>query len=141
MVIKALLTVKYKDIKSMAHNFSHSFLGWENYVDGDYVVEDLKMMARGSAEGKVSIYWLPHDVPAPAGSTPRLLKSIDYYRQRPCGHARNHGIDLDRIMQFRTDVVRLPDHQLKAEAHVCATSAAPNTNAASRFRQRAPRKC
>jgi hypothetical protein len=38
----------YKRLKSLAHNVGHSFLSLMNYVDDDYVVEDLFQHARNA---------------------------------------------------------------------------------------------
>ena len=38
--------VKYKHIPAMTHNFTHSFMSAENYVDGGYVFEELSQLAR-----------------------------------------------------------------------------------------------
>ena len=38
--------MKYKLIKSMAHNWTHSFMSNMNYVDNGYVFEDMYQLAR-----------------------------------------------------------------------------------------------
>ena len=37
--------MKIKDIGSMAHNWTHSFMSAMNHVDGDYVFEDMFALA------------------------------------------------------------------------------------------------
>ena len=41
-----LSRMKYKVLKSIAHNFSHSFVGYTNYFDDGHVVDDLVQLAR-----------------------------------------------------------------------------------------------
>ncbi len=110
--------MKYKDIKPMAHNFSHSFLSYENYVDGDYVVEDIKKLVRVSENGKVSICWIPQTSPTPHQATSRLLKAIGLYQRWLPKHVESHGIDIACILEFRIEIARLPSHQLTAQAFV-----------------------
>lgn len=38
--------MKYRILKSVAHNFSHSFVSYMNYFDDDYVIEDLLQIVR-----------------------------------------------------------------------------------------------
>lgn len=46
--------MKYKVLKSIAHNLSHSFVSYTNYFDDGYVVDDLLLLARSA---KKSYYW------------------------------------------------------------------------------------
>ena len=48
--------MKYKHIAGAIHNFGHSFTSLMNYVDGDYVIDEL---AKIHAEGKdIEVDWL-----------------------------------------------------------------------------------
>lgn len=47
--------MKYKLIRSMAHNWSHSFMSEMNYVDGAFVYEDVYKLARERRGEKVII--------------------------------------------------------------------------------------
>ncbi|MEP6819663.1 MAG: hypothetical protein ABJA18_09025 [bacterium] len=67
--------MKYRDLKSIAHNFSHSFVSLMNYVDDGYVIDDLLQVARDANGERVSIQWIP-DAPPPSFLPPRVLKSI-----------------------------------------------------------------
>jgi hypothetical protein len=51
--------MKYKLIKSFAHNFTHSFSSYENYVDDHYIVDDLKKIVRVGEKNIISVYWIP----------------------------------------------------------------------------------
>ncbi len=110
--------MKYKDIKSMAHNFSHSFLSYENYVDGEYVVEDLKRLAREANGETVAIHWVPETLPNPDKFTKRTKTSISYYRAWLPKHANSHGVELEHIREFRTELFMKSSHQMCAQAYV-----------------------
>ena len=49
--------MKYRILKSVAHNFSQSFVSYMNYFDDDYVIEDLLRIVRNAEGGRVSICW------------------------------------------------------------------------------------
>ena len=57
---------------------SHSYVSFENYVDGEFVFKELKAMAQKANGKKVSIYWLyPENKVVPLFSE-RVSKSIEY---------------------------------------------------------------
>ena len=73
--------MKLKNIKSLSHNLSHSFLSFENYVDGEFVFKELRELAVKANGGKVSIYWLyPENKVVPLFNH-RITKSIEYYKE------------------------------------------------------------
>jgi len=47
--------MKYKLVRSMAHNWSHSFMSGMNYLDGGFVFENVYQMARERRGAKVTI--------------------------------------------------------------------------------------
>lgn len=107
--------MKYRILKSVAHNFSHSFMSYENYFDEDYVVEDLLRIVRNT--GRVSICWIPDSEP-PAGLTARILKSIAHYKSWLPKHVANAGADLAAIREFRTEIFLKRNNQIAAEGHL-----------------------
>jgi hypothetical protein len=109
--------VKYKAIKSMAHNFSHSFVSYQNYVDDGYVIDDLLQLVREADGGRVTIRWIPEGDPH-AGLPERVRKSIALYRAWLPGHLRNHGVDRNALREFRTEICLRPSKQVSAEAYV-----------------------
>ncbi|MCL1045775.1 hypothetical protein L2737_10610 [Shewanella electrodiphila] len=45
--------MKFKNIAAFAHNFTHSYVSFENYVDGEFVFKDLKALAYESDDNLV----------------------------------------------------------------------------------------
>jgi len=109
--------MKYRILKSVAHNFSHSFVSYMNYFDDDYVIEDLLRIVRNAESGRVSICWLPDSQP-PAGLTPRILKSIAHYKAWLPSHIANAGADLAAIREFKPEIFLKPNKQIAVEAHL-----------------------
>jgi hypothetical protein len=109
--------MKYKALKSVAHNFSHSFVSSMNYVDGDHVIDDLRHLARKAGGGRIRINWLP-DSPPPPHLTPRVLKSIGYYKAWLPDFLRKSGASVAAIREMRTDIYLRRDHRIAVEAYL-----------------------
>ncbi|GLO63460.1 hypothetical protein MACH09_39680 [Vibrio sp. MACH09] len=108
--------MKYKLIKAMAHNFTHSFIGGCNYVDGAFVFEDLYTLARLQPEKKLRISWLPQRTEELFRLTPRVRKSLSYYRDWLPRHAASHNIELEHLVEFYTEVYMARNHQIYVKA-------------------------
>jgi|SRR5215213_2454112 len=109
--------MKYRILKSIAHNFSHSFVSYMNYVDDGYVVGDLCQLARQANGERISIYWLPdtrYQPPLPS----RVLKSIDNRKAWLPQFVENSGADIAAIRAFRTDIFLNPKKQIAVEAYL-----------------------
>lgn len=73
--------MKLKNVKSLSHNLSHSFVSFENYVNGEFVFKELREMALEANGDKLSIYWLcPDDTEVPLFSE-RVTNSIENYKR------------------------------------------------------------
>jgi hypothetical protein len=95
--------LKYKILKSIAHNFSHSFVSFNNYVDGGFVLDDLRQIVRSADGERVSIVWIPEQR-ADNNLGSRVLKSIEYYKAGLEELIRDSGADIKAIREFRTDL-------------------------------------
>jgi hypothetical protein len=107
--------MKYRLLKSIAHNFTHSFVSYMNYVDDGYVIDDLLDVARTGKQ--ISIQWLPDsrpDMTLPA----RVLTSIARRKAWLPSHVRTSGADINAIREFRTEIFLKPNHQVAVEAHL-----------------------
>jgi len=95
--------MKYKLIRSMAHNWSHSFMSAMNYVDGAFVCEDVYSLARKQRGEKVIINWIP--AAEDLQTLPlRVQQSALAYRAGLAEHFRRHRVDASAIKMFRTEV-------------------------------------
>ncbi|MFS1419339.1 hypothetical protein BCU26_003540 [Vibrio splendidus] len=108
--------MKYKLIKSMAHNFTHSFVGGCNYVDGAFIFEDLYTLARLNKGKPVQLSWVPVRTEEFFRLTPRIKKSIGYYREWLPKHAVSHNVSLDRLKEFYLQVYMAKNHQIYVKA-------------------------
>jgi len=107
--------MKYRILKSVAHNFSHSFVSYMNYFDDGHVIDDLLPVIRET--GRLSICWIP-DTQPPEGLTPRTLKSIAHYKSWLPRHVASAGAEFEAIREFRTEVFLKPNKQIAVEAHL-----------------------
>ena len=91
--------VKYKNIYSAIHNFGHSFLSLMNYVDGDYVIDELSdIISRGY---DIEIDWLNNRFTPKHEATPRIIKSMDYYFANLKRHLQSQHVDVNRIKAMK----------------------------------------
>ncbi len=109
-------SMKYKLIKSMAHNFTHSFVGGCNYVDDAFIFEDLYTLARLNKGKPVLISWVPVRTEELFRLTPRIRKSIGYYREWLPKHAASHNVSLERLKEFYLQVYMAENHQVYVKA-------------------------
>lgn len=109
--------MKLKNIKSLSHNFTHSYVSFENYVDGEFVFKELKELAREANGKKISIFWLyPEDKVIPLFSA-RITKSINYYKEWLPQLLSQHGLEGEAIEEMRTDIFIASNKQLEVQAY------------------------
>ena len=109
--------MKYSVLKSVAHNFSHSFVSYMNYVDDGYVIDDLRQLARKADGERISVHWIPDSTPQ-AHLPRRVLKSIANYKAWLPDHVRNSGASIEAIREFRTDIFLKSNKQIAVEAYL-----------------------
>ncbi len=112
-----LSLMKYSVLKSVAHNFSHSFVSFMNYVEDGYVIDDLRQLARQANGERISIHWIP-DSKAQARLPQRVLKSIANYKAWLPDLVQRSGANIEAIREFRTDIFLKPNKQIAVEAHL-----------------------
>lgn len=108
--------MKYKNLKSFSHNFTHSFVSYENYIDGEYVIEELRKAARELNGEVLSIYWVPYNAPINIKLPKKALESLKYYKKWLPTLAEQHKIDLGAIKELRTDIYKKPNQQIEVLA-------------------------
>lgn len=109
--------MKYKILKSIAHNFSHSFVSYMNYFDDGHVVDDLLQLARKANGERISIQWIP-DSSNDRAFPPRVKKSIAHYKEWLPKQVQNSGASIQAIREFRTDIFLKPNEQVAVEAYL-----------------------
>lgn len=91
--------MKYKNISSAIHNLGHSFLSLMNYVDRDYVIDELvDIRARGF---DIEIDWLNNTFMPEEELTSRITKSIAYYSENLTKHMQSQDVDLSCIKALK----------------------------------------
>jgi len=103
---------KYKTLKSVAHNLSHSFVSYMNYVDEGHVIDDIREIVRD--KGRLSINWIGKTDQDPS-LTPRIVESIKSYRPQLLRMVHASGALLSSIKEFRTDIYLLKNHQIAVD--------------------------
>jgi len=110
--------MKFKLIKSMAHNWTHSFMSGMNWVDGDYVFEDMHKLARERRGQKVLITWLPERQEELFALTPRIRESLKHYRKGLPEHLSRHAVEASAISEMRTEVYMADNHRGYVRSYV-----------------------
>ena len=87
--------MKYKNIYSAIHNFGHSFTSHMNFVDDDYVIDELSNIHRKGFD--IEVDWLSRKVSPDQMVSPRLRKSIDYWGDSLKKHLSSHNVELERL--------------------------------------------
>ena len=96
--------MKYKAIRAMSHNWTHSFMSGMNYIDGRFVYQDIYDLARKRKPRKVVISWIPNRTAELFGLTARVRKCIRYYRTALTVHLERHRIRPEALRELRTEV-------------------------------------
>lgn len=109
--------MKLKNIKSLSHNLSHSYVSFENYVDGEFVFKELRELAVKANGEKVSIYWLyPENKVVPLFNH-RITKSIEFYKEWLPKLLVQHELEASVIEELRTDIYLAANRQLEVQAY------------------------
>ena len=109
--------MKLKNIKSLSHNLSHSYVSFENYFDGEIVFRELKELAIRAKGEKVSIYWLYPEHKVVPRFSERITKSIKYYKEWLPRLLTQHELEASVITELRTDIYIAPNKQLEVQAY------------------------
>ncbi len=88
-----------------------------NYVDDGYVIDDLRKLVRTNEENRVSIIWIP-DGRQPSELSPRILKSVDYWKGRLPDLVKASGSDMRAIREFSTEIFIKANKQIAVEGHL-----------------------
>ena len=99
----------YKVLKSLAHNFSHSYAGW-NWEE----VQEIKRIVRDRPDRRVVLDWLgPSEIDQ--AFSPKVRHSLELHRRGLIRHVHQMGAFLWTISEFRTEIYLLPNHQMAVD--------------------------
>ena len=93
--------MKYKNLKSMAHNHTHSFVSWMNHVDEIYILDEISRLFDRCGNREIIVTWLPH-LGCSIEPSNVLLKSMGYWSVHLPKHLESHGVTADHIASFQT---------------------------------------
>ncbi len=87
--------MKYKNIYSAIHNFGHSFTGLMNYVDSDYVIDELtKIHCKGY---DIEVDWFTCKFQPAQLASPRIQKSIGYWAGSLKKQLSSQNVEIERL--------------------------------------------
>jgi len=98
--------MKYKNIKSVLHNFGYSFFSLMNYVDDEYIVDIVAKLIRDIDCHELKIHFPDGGLVPQIDCPEKLKKSIGYWSDGLPGHAQSQNVDIGKISDI-TLVVRL----------------------------------
>ncbi|UTW09008.1 hypothetical protein [Pseudomonas benzenivorans] len=87
--------MKYKNIKSAIHNFGHSFVSLMNYVDQDYVIDEIGKIHNQGYD--IEINWLTREFSPAQLESERIKKSIGYWGDSLKKHCSSHNVNLESL--------------------------------------------
>ena len=90
--------MKYKNISAAIHNFGDSFLSSMNYVDDDYIIEDLRRIHGNGHDIKID--WLDMTFEPEAEATARIVKSMGHYREGLAEQLQRSNVDLGKLQEL-----------------------------------------
>jgi hypothetical protein len=96
--------MKYRTLRAMAHNLSHSFLSGMNVVDGRPAFEDVYQRARKQRGEKVIIRWVPERDDEHEQLSDMVRRSIAGYRAGLPEFFASNGVEAAAIAEFWTEV-------------------------------------
>ncbi|MGR6874020.1 hypothetical protein ACU6U9_17305 [Pseudomonas sp. HK3] len=132
--------MKLKNIKALSHNLTHSYVSFENYVDGEFVFKDLKELAFKASGEKVSIYWVFPEGKVIPLLNERINKSIEYYKKWLPKLLSQHELELSVIAELRTDIYIALNKQLEVQAYARDINGKEYTKNIYEFADLQPRK-
>ena len=87
--------MKYKNIYSAIHNFGASFTSLMNYVDDDYVIDDLEKIHHEGHD--IELNWLTNEFKPSELETERIKKSISNSSGWLKKHLISENVEIEKI--------------------------------------------
>jgi hypothetical protein len=96
----------YRHIRSLIHNWSHSFVSLMNYVDGGYVIDDLGALLARDEVDEITVNPLKRSVSPSAAQTQRILKSLDYWSDALSSQMAAQNVQPHELASFELRISR-----------------------------------
>ncbi|MCX7552238.1 hypothetical protein [Xanthomarina sp. F2636L] len=90
--------MKYKNIPSAIHNFGHSYISYENYVDSGFVIEDLNKINQKNYDIKID--WKTKEFSPKNMITNRISLSIGFWYDKIYKHFSSQNVEYDSLKSF-----------------------------------------
>lgn len=87
--------MKYKNIKSAIHNFGHSFASSTNYIDHDFVADEIGKIHKKGYD--IEINWFTREFKPAQLESERIKKSIGYWGDNLKKHCSSHRVHLENL--------------------------------------------
>ena len=87
--------MKYKNIYSAIHNVGDSFTSLMNYVDGDYVIDELAEIHSKGYD--IELNWLTRRFQPSELATSRIKKSIGYWGDTLKKRLSSQNVDIEKL--------------------------------------------
>lgn len=92
--------MKYKNIKSMLHNFGHSFVSNMNCVDGEFGKDLLAAALKELPQYRLEVCFPSQRIEPPADYSPKLRKSVAVWAELLPQLMAKHDVTLDALPEF-----------------------------------------
>jgi hypothetical protein len=96
--------LSYKKIKSASHDWTYWFMSGTQYIDGRFVFEDMRELARARPTERLTVSWIPAREDELAALTPRVRKCIAQLRNELPSYLERCKVDAEVIAELRTEV-------------------------------------
>ena len=91
--------MKYKNIYSAIHNFGHSFTSLMNYVDSDYVIDELSNIHSKGYD--IEVDWKSLKFTPDQMASSRIKKSISYWGNSLIKHLSSHNVEAEKLTSLK----------------------------------------
>ncbi|HEY3249875.1 MAG TPA: hypothetical protein VGK25_02045, partial [Ignavibacteria bacterium] len=97
--------MKYKNLKSVAHNLGHAFLSLMNYSGSNHVIEHLFQKAKESGVNSIQIDFLNEIIEPPEFRIPDVINSLRNYRAYFPRDLESQKCSLEHIKEVKIKII------------------------------------
>jgi len=96
--------MRYKAIKSASHDWTYWFMSGMQYIDGRFVFEDMRELARANPGKRVTVSWIPERNEELDELTPRATECVRNLRRELPDYLGRCGVNEQGIEELRTEI-------------------------------------